>query len=217
MDEGVIQYALKHTTADLGPQEREAAARLLGWRTILLRLGLVGRVPGRYGGLGFGNLSARVAPPSAPRGRRRFVVTGSQTAGEVAVDAERFAVVDRWDWREHRLTSRGKVEPSSESMTHAMVYDLAPHVAAVFHVHSPALWTAADALGLPATPADVAYGTHAMAEAVRRLLATGRPIDRGLFVMRGHVDGVVAFGRTPDEAGRRLVSTLAEAVGRRFR
>jgi hypothetical protein len=46
-----------------------------------------------------------------------------------------------------------------------------------------------------------------MAEAVRAVVRAGVP--GGVFVMGGHREGLVAFGRTPDEAGKRLLAVHA--------
>ncbi len=61
------------------------------------------------------------------------------------------------------------------------------------------------------TDPSAAYGTTEIALAVHDLWRhTGLPDDRVL-VMGGHEDGVVAFGRSPEEAGRTLLTWLARA------
>ena len=104
------------------------------------------------------------------------------------------------------------VKPSSESLTHGAVYALDATIACVLHVHSPDIWQARGALGLPCTAADVPYGTPAMAAAVAALYAnTGLRCGR-VFAMDGLEDGVVAFGEDPAHAGQALLNVLAESL-----
>jgi ribulose-5-phosphate 4-epimerase/fuculose-1-phosphate aldolase len=201
--EGVIKFDLRFTPAP--PLPRAQLATLNAWRTILHRLGLIGQDPERYGGVGFGNVSMRLEPGSA-----RFIVSGSQTGALTILDERHYSVVSDFDVAANRLVAEGPVAPSSESLTHGMLYALDPGIRFVFHAHSPAIWRAAARLGLPATAAHAAYGTPAMAEEVRRLLAAAHA--SGVFVMSGHEDGVVSFGATAEEAGVRLIGLLARAL-----
>ena len=105
-------------------------------------------------------------------------------------------------------------KPSSESLTHAAFYDAAPTVRWVFHGHAPLLWRAAldGRLGdVPTTAASIGYGTAEMAEAVHQLWRTSRLSATRLLVMAGHEDGVITFGRTPNEAAEALLEPLARA------
>jgi hypothetical protein len=198
--EGVIRFRFEHRREVLGEGLAEVAAEVAGWRRVLIGLGVVGRDPARYGGSGFGNLSARV-------GADAFLVTGSQTGHLRDLDLGGFALVESWVAAEHRLTSRGLVEPSSESLTHAALYEASPAVGAVFHVHSPALWERRGAPGLPTTSAGIDYGTAEMAAEVARLcrLAPGPAV----IAMGGHADGILAYGPDPGTTARTLLAALA--------
>src|SRR5438309_1011210 len=78
-------------------------------------------------GYGYGNVSARVGPlGDVGRGQRRFLVTGTQTGGRQGVTLADFCLVERYDLARNRVTSRGLVPPSSESLTHGAIYDIAP-------------------------------------------------------------------------------------------
>ncbi len=205
--EGVIKYRLSHQAE--GPAASEAVAELIAWRRILHRLDLIGEDPNRYGGFGFGNLSVRL-PPSCGA-RYPFLISGTQTGALTELGPEHFAVVTDWIPHENRILSKGPIQPSSEAMTHAGIYALDQRTRAVIHVHSPHIWQAARWLALPQTPADADYGSPAMAQAVRELLAQRENRRRRVFVMLGHEDGVVAFGPSLSHAGCALLSVLAEA------
>jgi hypothetical protein len=99
-------------------------------------------------------------------------------------------------------------------MTHGAIYDLGPHIRGVLHGHAPDLWRRAAELGLPRTRPEVAYGTPDMAREMRRLYGATGLAEQQILVMTGHEDGVVAFGRTLDEAGAVLVRALSRAFRR---
>lgn len=211
-DEGVIKFHAEHRHRALDPRRYgEVACALIAWREILSRLGLVGQEPGRYGGFGYGNVSARIGPPSAPRGRRGFLISGTQTSGLPCVTLADFSAVVACDPARNRVESHGLVMPSSESMTHAALYDLGSHIRFVLHAHSPAIWQRAGALRLPTTDPAVPYGTQAMARAVGRLWRETALSETRILAMGGHQDGVVCFGRSAQEAGQALLAALARA------
>jgi len=211
-EEGVLKFQADHRQEALAPHRfGDLACRLVAWREILSRTGLIGQDAERYGGFGYGNLSARVGAPSAGRGRRAFLVTGTQTSGKRAVGLGDFCVVERWDRPTNRVASRGLALPSSESLTHGAVYDLGSHIRFVFHGHSPVLWRRAAELHLPVSEPRVAYGTLEMAREVERLHRTSTLAEVQIFAMGGHEDGIVVFGRTAEEAGQVLLRQLARA------
>ena len=174
-------------------------------------IGLVGQDPERYDGAGYGNVSARVGPPSAPLGKRSFLITGTQTSGRRCIGLDDFAVVDRYDYSRNEVASHGRCQPSSESMTHGAIYDLGPHIRCVLHAHSPVLWNHAKRLRLPTTAERVPYGTPEMAFEVQRLYRGTVLPERPILAMGGHEDGIVVFGRSTEEAGQVLVTWLSRA------
>lgn len=208
--EGVIKYALEFQS---GPAVAAAElTELNAWRQILYRLGLVGADPARYAGLGFGNVSRRVGPFGTPAGRRRFLISGTQTGAMASLHAEHYVLVSECDPRNNRVVACGPVRPSSEALTHGALYATDPQLRAVLHVHSPEIWQAAMALGLPVTDHRVGYGTPAMAEEMQRLYRQPEVRDGGIIVMGGHAEGVVSFGAGLSVAGSVLVKTLARAL-----
>jgi class II aldolase/adducin N-terminal domain-containing protein len=212
--EGVVRFEAEHLEQRLEPRRIEDAVRALGaWREVLLRLGLLGQHPALYQGLGYGNVSARVGPfGDAPRGRRPFLITGTQTAGRRALSLDDFCLVERWDLGRNQVSSRGPVRPSSESLTHGALYDVAPAARAVLHGHAPEIWQAARSLGIPVTRPDVGNGTTAMALEVQRLFRETTLASTGILAMGGHEDGVIAFGASAEEAGTTLARALARAL-----
>lgn len=203
--EGVIKFRFE--MAERAPVASPLLRELGAWRTLLRRLGVLGQDPARYDGYGFGNVSVRAAP-----GAPGFFISGSQTGGREELGPEHWVEVLASDPESNFLRARGQADPSAESLTHAAVYAADRRVTCVLHGHSPEIFAAASRLGLPATAAEVPYGTPAMAREVARLFAATRVARSGFFVMGGHEDGVIACGRGPAEAGRRLVLALARAL-----
>jgi ribulose-5-phosphate 4-epimerase/fuculose-1-phosphate aldolase len=206
-EEGVIKFDLQFTLADLAP--RELPDDLRRWRDRLWQERLIGQQADRYDGYGYGNVSCRLAPFDAPAEQRSFVISGSQTGHLPHLDVRHYAVVSACDNRHNRVVAHGPVEPSSEALTHAMLYAQGPDIRVVFHVHSAAIWQVASNRGLPVTAADIAYGTPAMAAEVGRLFSETSVRQQQIFAMGGHEDGVVAFGDTAEQAGDTLLSCLA--------
>jgi ribulose-5-phosphate 4-epimerase/fuculose-1-phosphate aldolase len=210
--EGVIKFDLEHRQQALEPRRfGELAAKLCAWRRVLSLTHLIGQNPDLYQGAGYGNVSARIGPPNAALGRRAFLITGSQTSGRPTITLQDFSVVERYEIRHNRVESHGQCRPSSESMTHGAIYDQGPHIRCVLHAHSPVLWHRARDLRIPATDPSVAYGTPGMAREVQRLFRETAVVERQILAMGGHEDGIVAFGRSPEETGQTLITELARA------
>ena len=212
MEEGVTKFRAHHQHRALcGERLGEPWRELLGWRRVLLDLGVVGQDPGRYEGAGFGNMSARLHPYAYDRGERRFLITGTQTGGMGELTLGHLAMVERYHVKRNEVFSQGEVAPSSEALTHGSIYDLSTAIRFVFHGHVPLIWKNAEALGLPVSHRDIPYGTPEMAQEAARLYRSTNLSELGCFAIGGHEDGVVAFGKTAAEAGDVLVRTLARA------
>lgn len=189
-DEGVIKFQLEHTPAE--PLSREALAELERWRGWMYERGLIGVVATEHGPIGYGNISTR-----HPGG---FIISGSQTGHLPHLEARHYTLVTAADPAQNRLTSRGPIQPSSESLTHAVVYEQDRQINWVLHAHCRPVWLAAARLGIPQTAPDVAYGTPEMAAETARLFVETNVKEIGMFAMAGHEDGIVSFGETAVQA-----------------
>lgn len=201
--EGVIKYRLEFESADLA--DTLDIRELNRVRDRLVGLAVMGQDPARYGGLGFGNISERLDG-------KRFLISGSQTGHLARLSLDDFALVTECDPVCNRLVATGRTPPSSESLSHGVIYLTKPAVNAVLHVHDPLVWRCAGALGLPATAATIPYGTPEMASAIRTMMEREfAGLEQGIFVMNGHEDGVVAFGVRLDDALQTLLKQQALA------
>lgn len=202
--EGVIKYRLDYQPC--ASQHYPEYAELNAWRTILFRLDLIGQDAKRYGGLAYGNVSFRLGDT------RQFIITGSQTGGLASLTSDHFSAILSAEPSQNHIIATGAIKPSSEALTHAAVYAANHNVKAVVHVHSPIIWQNYQTLALPAIDETIQYGTQAMAEAVSTLFARKLFIEKPVFVMLGHEDGIVAFGESIADASMILIRTLALAM-----
>jgi len=166
----------------------DGLAELNACRRKLLRLGLIGM---DANGIGFGNLSIR--------DDTNFYITGSATGGIPDLAPADCARVVAYDFKRNWLRYEGAAIPSSESLTHAAVYEADAKAGAVLHCHDSKLW-AALLDRAPSSSEAVEYGTPEMACEVTRLFKVSNVQNRKIFVMAGHEGGIVAFGKDLEEA-----------------
>jgi ribulose-5-phosphate 4-epimerase/fuculose-1-phosphate aldolase len=169
---------------------------LIAWRDRLHRLGLIGVYPN---GIGYGNISIRDG--------NSFLISGTATGHLPTLGPEHFSEVTAFDFASNWLRCRGPVKASSESLSHAAVYVSDPTARAVIHVHHLGMWGQLRDR-VPTTDHAAEAGTPEMAWAIEALLRQPGVKERGLFVMGGHREGLMAFGATLDEVGERIVAAL---------
>jgi len=206
--EGVIKYGRNFTRAKLEEDIRELNA----WRNVLYGQGLIGQDSSRYGGDGYGNVSHKLSNMGLPSGKRKFLITGTQTGRLDKLTKEHYTVVIECYPKIDHIDVVGPMEASSEAMTHGALYNINDSISAVFHAHSPLIWTLAEELEIPITDKNVEYGTSEMAGEVERLFKYNNMMSKGIFSMGGHVDGIFSFGKSLREAGVRLMDYYISAM-----
>jgi L-ribulose-5-phosphate 4-epimerase len=165
-------------------------AELNACRRKLLQLRVIGV---DSNGVGFGNLSMRDGATN------NFYITGSATGGMPELTLADCARVVAYDFKRNWLQYEGSAIPSSESLTHAAVYESDAATGAVIHCHASKLWA-----GLlnraPTSSKAVDYGTPEMAYEITRLFKVTDVRSRKILVMAGHEGGILVFGRNLEEA-----------------
>ncbi len=199
--EGVIKFNLEFFTQEINDNLFDLT-KINHWRQICLNKGWIGQVAGRYRGLGFGNISTRIL------GTDEFIITGTQTGSLKVLDVSHLSHVYAYSVKNNQVKALGLLAPSSESMTHAVLYKKDKNIQAIVHIHAPDIWNNTNALGLPYTNKDVPYGTVQMAKAVENLLDTYNFNSKGIFSMLGHEDGVIVFGNSLEQAGQILLDVI---------
>ncbi|MGB3199621.1 MAG: class II aldolase/adducin family protein [Nodosilinea sp.] len=194
-DEGVIKYVCNW---DSGPPLADAQLTdLIMWRDRMHQAQYIGLYPN---GIGYGNISLRLSAHS-------FIVSGTQTGHLAETTSQHYTLVDDWDIDRNTLHCTGPIQASSESLTHAALYDYSDAIGAVIHIHNHNLWQRGQGV-LPTTAASVPYGTPAMAEEMVRLLDHADLMQQRLLIMAGHEEGVLAFGPTLEVAAEVLFRIL---------
>ncbi|MGB0647290.1 MAG: class II aldolase/adducin family protein [Bradymonadia bacterium] len=207
--EGVIQFKRlmrlrSWTPFDLKKQSRE----LNEWRFVLKQFGWLGQAPDRYDGLGFGNLSVRVGSRTSEIGHRQFLISGSQTGHLPTLPDSHIAWISAYTVMQNEVTHATHALPSSETLTHAAIYDSNANMRACIHVHCPVIWNNCDRLNLPYVPKQVPYGTVEMARNILDLQRKISPLDPKPIVMKGHEDGVICGASSLEVAFLSLLNTF---------
>jgi L-ribulose-5-phosphate 4-epimerase len=183
-----IKFTCERAATKITPFD--GLAELNAYRRKLLQLRLIGV---DSNGVGFGNLSMRDGAT------RNFYITGSATGGLPELTLANCARVVAYDFKRNWLRCAGAAVASSESLTHAAVYESDTRAGAVIHCHDSKLWTAL-VNQAPTSSKAVEYGTPEMAYEVLRLFNLTDVKSKKILVMAGHEGGIVAFGRDLEEA-----------------
>lgn len=201
-DEGYTKYRCHWIPSS--PLATEEVADLNRWRQKFYQLGLIGQYDN---GIGYGNISIR------DRDTNNFIISGTQTGGIPVLREQHYTKVIDYSWERNCLTCIGPIRASSESLTHAAIYEANPSINGAIHVHHFQLWqTLMDKV--PTTDRKVAYGTPAMAREIIRLCQQDRLSHSRMLIMSGHEEGAIAFGTTLAEAGNLLLQYYTAVSGR---
>jgi ribulose-5-phosphate 4-epimerase/fuculose-1-phosphate aldolase len=192
MQEGYIKFNCHWIKA--GPVSPDHTREINVWRDKLYALGLIGVYDN---GIGFGNISMRYKGNS-------FIITGSATGGFKHLSQNHFTLVTGFNLEQNSLDCKGPIIASSESLTHAAIYESASEIHAVIHVHNLEMWKKLIHKA-PTTRSDVEYGTPEMALEIKRLFRETHVWEEKTLVMGGHEEGIITFGKDMDEAGEKLL------------
>lgn len=201
-DEGYIKYRCILNEAPIAIPE--SVFQLLNtWREKLLGLSLIGM---SANGIGYGNISVKNSDGS-------FFISGSATGGKSVLSPDDYALVTRWNFEKNQLYCTGKTKASSESLTHAAIYESYHGIHSVVHVHASVIWN--HFLNkMPTTKPEILYGTPEMAIGIMNLLENKNWLEKGMIVMGGHDEGILTFGKDPDEAGNRILEYYYQSLNR---
>jgi ribulose-5-phosphate 4-epimerase/fuculose-1-phosphate aldolase len=186
--EGYVKYTAEHT---MSPAiETPHFEELNRARTKLRELGLVGAA---LNGIGFGNLSLRVE-------ENEFLISGTATGSSPVLGPDGYCLITSFDVSKNRVESTGPVKPSSETMTHGVIYQSCPNANCVIHIHSRTIFDGMIRDKYPATPVTAAYGTPEIALAIGKLVRHDPGKNEGSIVLAGHDEGVIVYAATIEKA-----------------
>lgn len=210
MAEGIIKFTVQDRRPG-PPIALEDYQDIEAIRSRLWQLKLIGH--DSQADVGYGNISRR-------RADHGFVISGTQTGHKEVLDGGDYVVVDDWDFTRNSVSCTGPCLPSSESLSHAALYQR-PDVGGVIHVHSRLLWDELIQAGALSTEEDIAYGSEALYRRLGELAGIGTGSDAAenqpagsapglplIIVTKGHQDGVFVAGRDLAEAYEAVINLL---------
>ena len=154
--------------------------------------------------IGYGNMSIRLK-------ENTFIVTGTMTGKIAELTNEHYTTVTEYDVAQNSLTAVGPIVASSESLTHAVIYECDSSVNAIIHIHDLELWEKV-LNKIPTTGASTEYGTPAMAFEIIRMFRETDLATQKVLAMAGHEEGIIVFGKDLGEAEGRLMTLLKATI-----
>jgi len=197
LDEGYVKYNCHWKETDC--IDKASVKTLNKWRNKLYDLKLIGYYSQHK--VGYGNISERYNQS------KQFIISGTQTGNLKFLDVAHYSLVTSYDIDKNALFCEGQIKASSESLTHAIIYDLSQRYNAVIHIHNRKLWEKLKNK-IPTTNKNVPYGTPEMANEIFRLYHNSNLSKEKILIMGGHEEGLVSFGENLDEAGEIILKLV---------
>ncbi len=195
MIDGIIKYNFDFQESE--PLKKDLWGKIEEVRERLYALKLIGVKDG----IGYGNISERLNENS-------FVITGTQTGDLHTLASEHYSLIEAYNDEKFFLKSSGAIKPSSEALTHGTIYNLSDEIGAVIHIHSKILWDFMLDADYKRSE-NVPYGSTEMIEEVKRIYTDANPLNNPKFVMSGHEEGIISFGKNLKEAEFALLEIIA--------
>lgn len=196
IDEGYIKFNLEWINE---PLSVSVPKKLMQWRDKMHELKQIGHYADIN--VGYGNISIKTTSG--------ILISGTQTGDIYPIKEEDFTLVTDFNIEQNKVICKGSIKASSESMTHAAVYEAENSIQAIIHIHNLELWNQLMDK-VPTTKKEVPYGTPEMAQEVFRLFKETNVKKEKIIVMAGHDEGIIAFGKDLDEAGSVLLNFLTK-------
>ena len=202
IDDGVVKYSLEfEQTEALAINECNEIEEI---RQRLYALGLIGAYDN---GIGYGNISLRY------KNSKEFLITATQTGELKELNQKHYSLVTNVNFDTFKTYAKGCSKPSSESITHAAIYELNKDINAVIHVHNEKLWDfMLENRNNYLCTNDTPYGTPEMVEDINNMYKDKDALLNNAFVMKGHFEGVVTFGKDLKEAELSLYKIIEELL-----
>lgn len=208
--EGYIKYKLTFIKKDKPIIDLDQIKELNSYRNEAFKHKLIGYYFDNHPetpNVGYGNISQRYTTDG------QFLISGTKTGKSNEMTADEWPLVIDYNINENHVYAKGVVQPSSESMTHAAIYEVAKDVNFILHIHNLELWTHAsvdhEKKGFYSTPADITYGTPEMAKAIQKIYLENK--EKSYYkpvVMLGHKEGLIMWG----PKGEDLVNLFLEKI-----
>jgi ribulose-5-phosphate 4-epimerase/fuculose-1-phosphate aldolase len=126
-----------------------------------------------------------------------FIITGTgKDLGNLK--EEDFVEVLGCDLEKNEVIAAGKIEPSSETLFHYVIYQKRPDVNVIFHVHDDYAVKNCEELGFKCTEKEAPYGTVELADEIAKSVD-----NTDYLVVKNH--GIISLGSETEETGDRIL------------
>lgn len=183
-DEGYIKFKLNWDERAFNFSDQDFL-QINTTRKTLFEKGLIGAYPD---GIGFGNVSMR-------SNENEFIISGSATGNLQKLSKEHYSLVTDYDIIKNSVSCIGLSKASSESLSHAIIYDVNHKVNAVIHIHHKDMWNCY-LMDLPTTNIKAEFGTPEIALEIKKYANK----SSGIIIMGGHPEGIITYGKSLFEA-----------------
>ncbi len=139
----------------------------------------------------------------------KFIITTSGNSGiETFTISDYCAVVD-YDFEQNFVKCIGRRNASSESLTHASVYNAVDKAKIVVHFHNRQIWEAL-IYRVPTTERRYEYGTVKLALDLIQIIKSSQ-WKNDVIILGGHPDGVILWGETIMDLLKRIDGLINNA------
>ena len=150
-------------------------------------------------GIGYGNISMPY--------QDGFLISASATGGIKELNFSHYSLVKEACIEKNTLSCLGKLKASSESLSHAAVYQASSIIKCVVHIHNALLFYKLLKTEALKTPPHIAYGTVEMAKSIATLVKLSP--QSGLIVMQGHEEGIIFYGTSINKV-EEMINTVKQ-------
>jgi len=195
IDDGVIKYDQSNFTLT-NSLELSEYIEIENHRSVLYQIKLIGCY--EQNNIGYGNISCKknyLHLLKTPK--PQFLISGTQTGHLSELGGKHYTRVINYDIDHFKIYTNGPIKASSESLTHAAIYEAKNNIEVVIHIHSLKIWEGMINDHAPSTASSIPYGTKEMATAVKKLIHNS---SKNYFAMQGHTEGVIIFGNSFKQA-----------------
>jgi len=133
-----------------------------------------------------------------------FIITGTTLKTKENPSNDSFVFVENYDVYNNTFYADGKLEPSSESIMHYLIYNTRDDINAIFHGHDSSIVKNAEKLKLTVTKNEQPSGTMEVANEVLGVLGN----NNFVVIKNG---GFVSMGSSMKEAGEQAINILKKA------
>ena len=190
LDEGYIKFDI-NWAREAFDFDQKIFEQINSCRKELFDLNLIGAYPN---GIGFGNISSRTS-------NSEFIISGSATGNISDLKLSDYSLVRDFDIVKNKVDCIGLTKASSESMSHAIIYQSNPLINTVIHIHHFKMWDKYIDI-LPTTSRNAKFGTPDIAFEIKKLVKS----NSGIIIMGGHQEGVIAYGENLIETKKILLT-----------